>query len=81
MVQITNLCSKCRNEIEPGKENYIQLIDRQNISFYANKSGGVVLPTTKWEWCLCPKCFEAFNKEMAFPYKENEVESKDNNKK
>lgn len=66
MIQVTNLCSKCRNEIEFGKEQYIQLIDRQNPVVYEK----TVVPRVKWEWCLCSKCFESFNKEMAFPYKE-----------
>lgn len=30
MMQVTSICSKCQNEIEHGKENYLQLIDRNN---------------------------------------------------
>lgn len=72
MMQVTSICSKCQNEIEHGKENYLQLIDRNNTTYYAvDKVGGVVVPTTKWEYCLCPKCFKEFNSSVAFPYKED----------
>ena len=70
MIQVINVCSKCRNEIEPGKEQYIQLIDRQSPTVFTDEDGAIVVPKIKWEWCLCPKCFEAFNNGMAFPYKE-----------
>lgn len=71
MIQVTSICSKCQNEIESGKESYLQLIDRNNTTFIAvDKCGGVDLPTTKWEYCLCPKCFKEFNSSVAFPYKE-----------
>lgn len=70
MIQVTNVCSKCRNEIEPGKEQYIQLIDRQAPIVYADENGSIVVPRVKWEWCLCPKCFEALNSGMTYPYKE-----------
>jgi hypothetical protein len=70
MIQVTNVCSKCKNEIEHGKEQYIQLIDRQSPIAYADEDGAIVVPRAKWEWCLCPKCFEAFNNGMAYPYKE-----------
>lgn len=71
-MQVTSICSKCQNEIEHGKENYLQLIDRNNTIFIAvDKCGGVDLPTTKWEYCLCPKCFKEFNSSIAFPYKES----------
>lgn len=72
MIQVTNVCSKCRDEIEYGKENYLQLIDRQHPTYYADENGGVVIPSTKWEYCLCPKCFKEFNSSVAFPYKEDE---------
>lgn len=70
MMQVTNICSKCRNEIEHGKEKYLQLIDRNKPIYYADESGGVVLPTVKWEYCLCPKCFNDFNNSMYYPFKE-----------
>lgn len=70
MIQVINVCSKCRNEIEPGKEQYIQLIDRQSPTVFTDEDGAIVVPRVKWEWCLCPKCFKAFNNGMAFPYKE-----------
>ena len=66
MIQV-NACSKCRNEIEPSKEQYIQLIDIQSPIVY---DGGIIVPRVKWKWCLCPECFEAFNSGMACPYKE-----------
>lgn len=32
-MQVTSICSKCQNEIEHGKENYLQLIDRNNTTY------------------------------------------------
>lgn len=70
MIQVINVCSKCRDEIEPGKEQYIQLIDRQSPMVCTDEDGAIVVPRVKWEWCLCPKCFEVFNSGMTYPYKE-----------
>ena len=58
MIRVTNVCSKCQNEIEHGKENYLQLIDRNNTTFIAvDKCGGVDLPYNEVGILLVSKMF------------------------
>ena len=71
MVQVINVCGKCKKQIKHGEEKYLQLIDRNETTATLLNHGHMlsVAPKVLWEYCLCPKCFEKFNKEMTYPYK------------
>lgn len=71
-MQVVNICNRCLNEIEPGKEKYLQLVDKNKLTHYADEDGVVVVPTVRWEYCLCTNCFNEFNDEMNYPFMENQ---------
>ena len=68
------ICCKCGKKVTPGKEKTLQLIDRND--FTANYEGDVlsISPKRLWEYCLCPECFDEFNKSTSHPYKPVEEE-------
>ena len=72
MIQIVAYkCNKCGNDIEPGTEKTLELLDRKNSEYIHQDGKLVVVPIALWEYCLCPSCFKEFNLSTSHPYEEN----------